>query len=68
MSFERLVAAQALVLSTSRSAKVTRGERVLDQLIQLVLEKGAKHGLELPADVAKVVTISDPPKKKTVTM
>jgi len=66
--FERLVAAQALALSASATVKTSRSENVLAALVQLVMEKGAKHGLAIPGDVAKMVIDAPPQKKKPVTM
>jgi hypothetical protein len=64
--FERLLAAQALALAGQQQTKSTRAEKMLDNLVQMVLEKGVKHKLPLPEDVDKVITMDAAvPRKKT---
>jgi len=58
--FERLLAAQAMTLAASNqnASNNSAVEKLLRGLVAMTVEKGVKHGFELPADVNKVVTMS----------
>lgn len=67
--FERLIAAQSLVLASGGDRKHERVSNVLSKIVDMALEKSAKHGLPLPADVESTVVIdAGKAKKKEVTM
>jgi hypothetical protein len=67
--FEKLLAAQALMIGAGQAAKESRTEKVLTSIVEMVLEKGARHGLDLPASVTgKVITMTQDVKKKTSVM
>jgi hypothetical protein len=67
--FEKLLMAQALVANATTAAKESRTEKVLNDIVQMVLEKGARHNLDLPASVtSKVITMTSDVKKKASVM
>jgi hypothetical protein len=67
--FERLIAAQAMMLAAGSEAKTTRAGRVMDKIVEMVLEKSTKHGLQLPAEVEKVVVLeAGKERKKSIMM
>jgi len=63
--FEKLLMAQALVANATTAAKESRTEKVLNSIVQMVLEKGARHGLDLPSSVtSKVITMTQDSKRR----
>jgi hypothetical protein len=53
--FERLLQAQALAMASSSNVRESRADKVMGKLIEMALDKSAKHGIQLPAEVEKVV-------------
>jgi len=65
--FERLLAAQAMAINAAGGAgEHSRTERVLSRIVEMMLEKGQRHGMELPAGVEKVIAAVPSDAKKAV--
>jgi hypothetical protein len=66
--FERLLQAQALAMAATSSARESKADRVMGKIVEMALEKSAKRGIPLPAEVEKVIVMQSDRKEKKVMM
>jgi len=66
--FERLLTAQALAMSAATEVRTSKADKVMGKIIEMALAKSAKHGIQLPADVEKVIVMESGRKDKKAVM